>query len=82
VIVRTLKSNLNFILWKPRPAYPDAAKSANGLPKPKNQDLASARPWFQYLSTREPANAPIAVTSAVPSVYQVATNSGESSVQC
>src|SRR3981189_3291033 len=27
-------------------------------------------------------NAPIAVTSAAASVYQVATNSGESSVQC
>jgi hypothetical protein len=36
----------------------------------------------QYLNTRDPISAPTAVTSAVASVYQVATNSGESSVQC
>src|SRR5258708_39259082 len=36
----------------------------------------------QNLSSFDPASAPIAVTSTVESVYQVATNSGESSVQC
>jgi hypothetical protein len=36
----------------------------------------------QYFSSFDPASAPIAVISAVESVYQVATNSGESSVQC
>jgi hypothetical protein len=36
----------------------------------------------QYFSSFDPASAPIAVTSAVEIVYQVATNSGESSVQC
>ncbi len=36
----------------------------------------------QNLSSFDPASAPIAVTSAVESVYQVATNSGKSSVQC
>src|SRR5205814_1237602 len=36
----------------------------------------------QYFNSFDPASAPIAVISAVESVYQVATNSGESSVQC
>lgn len=36
----------------------------------------------QKRSTRAPANAPTAATSAVAMVYQNATNSGESSVQC
>jgi hypothetical protein len=40
------------------------------------------RPDSQYLNTLDPTAAPIAVTTAVASVYQVATNSGESSVQC
>jgi hypothetical protein len=36
----------------------------------------------QNRSTRDPASAPMAATSNAASVYQVATNSGESSVQC
>src|SRR5581483_2911247 len=37
--------------------------------------------FAQYRRNRAPASAPIAVTSAAASVYQVITNSGESSVQ-
>jgi len=36
----------------------------------------------QNFSTLDPASAPIAVISAAAKVYQVATNKGESSVQC
>ena len=57
-----------------RRAWPDEGCSSSSAAAPCDPRTHS--------SSFDPASAPIAVTSAVESVYQVATNSGESSVQC
>ncbi len=59
-----------------------AERGAGGVSGNNRHRPEVRRDENQNRSTLDPASAPMAATSAVAMLYQVATNSGESSVQC